>query len=41
MKFGLPLFGVSPRFYGDISAAAEGGVRVLLTLPLSTEPLPA
>lgn len=23
MKFGLPLFGVSPRFYGDISAAAE------------------
>jgi probable F420-dependent oxidoreductase len=23
VKFGLPLFGVSPRFYGDIAAAAE------------------
>jgi probable F420-dependent oxidoreductase len=23
MKFGLPLFGVSPRFYADIAAAAE------------------
>jgi probable F420-dependent oxidoreductase len=23
MKFGLPLFGVSPRFYGDIAVAAE------------------
>lgn len=23
MKFGLPLFGVSPRFYGDIGQAAE------------------
>jgi probable F420-dependent oxidoreductase len=23
MKFGLPLFGVSPRFYGDIARAAE------------------
>jgi probable F420-dependent oxidoreductase len=23
MKFGLPLFGVSPRFYGEIAAAAE------------------
>jgi probable F420-dependent oxidoreductase len=24
MKFGLPLFGVSPRFYADIAQAAEG-----------------
>ena len=23
MKFGLPLFGVSPRFYGEIAQAAE------------------
>jgi probable F420-dependent oxidoreductase len=23
VKFGLPLFGVSPRFYGDVAAAAE------------------